>query len=424
MSWNKNKACFVANVRKPNDSGWLKKWLPKGMFSEGESLLAESWLISWLADSSRSNPQVVNKKTLAVFLPRWLDLRRKDLGTGYKTLLTYQRSAQWILDNPKFPHFSIQDLDMTSELCQVNILRSWIQSLPGAMASRIQTIAALSVFFNDAVAEGWLDEDFVNPMKKRAVISMVKELKEMRRKTAEVKTLPWNQMIALTNKELFEGTKRPSGLPRKRPWLIQLQLVRRTRYLLAVTSGLRDSELQGLVWSDLHLDAPIPFVQVSRQLVHHGKKPWKVYERELAKGVDKLSILTGEFAVVATLKTASSAAKVPLHPVTVSALKALHNSTSCHESDDPVFSYEGRFYQTRAEVLRDDMRRLGFETSGITFHAIRRTFASKLAQLGVDDGKIERLLRHSKQTVARVHYIQDELEPLYQAVCLLPLSTH
>jgi integrase len=411
MTWNRAKSCFVASVRKPNGSGWMKKWLPKGLFLQHQSLEAESWLITWLADFTKNNiapgnTQVSNRKTLALYLPRWLELRRKSLGTGLNTYWTYDRCSKWILDDPKIIHFSIQDLDIVEELSNVTVIRTWIQSLGGAMNSRIQVISTLSTFFNDAVAEGWLDEEFVNPMQKRAIVSMIRELKELRRKTVDVKTVPWNEMLALINEPHHK-----------------IRAIRRLRYLVAVSTGLRDAELQGLIWSDIHLDEEIPYLRVSRQLFWHGKKPIKVYEKELAKGRDKLSILQGENAVVSEPKTRSSSGTVPLHPVTVEALKAHYQTTEWKAADDPVFSLEGRFYHTRAETLQDDMKRLKLNTDGITFHAIRRSFASKLSSVGVDDGTIERLLRHSKQSVARVHYIHDDLVPLYVAVCKLPLGS-
>lgn len=263
-------------------------------------------------------------------------------------------------------------------------------------------IGALRAFFNDAVAEGWLDENFLNPIQKRPVRAMVKELKELRRKTAEVKIVPWEQIQTLINDE-------------------KIRLSRRVRYVIALTTGARDAEIQALTWKEVYLEADIPYIQISNQLLSPGRKPARIYEDEIALGKDKLAILNDkETALISDPKTQASSSSVPLHPAAVKALKALFKVTPWKEQDDPVFSLNRKFFKTRAQVFRGDLNDHKFNSS--TFHALRRTFATKLAGLGVDDGVIERLLRHREQSVARQHYIKDKLAPLYEAVCKLPVS--
>lgn len=55
-------------------------------------------------------------------------------------------------------------------------------------------------------------------------------------------------------------------------------------------------------------------------------------------------------------------------------------------------------------VIRPAMKASGLQWYGR--HAFRRGVASNLFQLGVDDLTVQRILRHSKVTVTREHYIK------------------
>jgi integrase len=156
-------------------------------------------------------------------------------------------------------------------------------------------------------------------------------------------------------------------------------------FTLAVGTGLRQGELLGLAWEDLDLDAGR--LSVRRELVRRNGR----YARD-------------------ELKTPQSRRAVPLTPTVVAALAAHRESVIAAgfvpTATGPVFTnLRGRelnggwvthhFYALLAEA------RIG----RIPFHNLRTTYSSRLAEAGVSDLEIARLLGHSRIHTAKKHYI-------------------
>jgi integrase len=204
---------------------------------------------------------------------------------------------------------------------------------------------------------------------------------------------------------------------------------RRLRYLLAVATGLRDAEIQGLVWSDLRLDAPIPYVWVDRQLVRVGPKPFVLVGELRRRGLSKDEVKTYPAAVAKEPKRRSRRG-IPLLPVVVQAFGYWWSTGWKQyagrppEMDDPVFpsgqrnSHQayGQFCRSDSpELLRADLDRLGLPTTfqdpetrttqHFTFHSLRHTFATLLELGGVERARIGELLGHRASDVAAKHYI-------------------
>lgn len=426
LKFNEAKQTWKAKVRKPDGSGWADKWLPKSI-TKAQETEAHEFMVQWTNQYTKTwvqpeNSKVVGIRTLATLFPRWIKLRENSIGTRPNTLDCFKTARNWILDTEGFRHDSIQNLDIETGLT-VQVLRSWLNSIPGKPRTKAGCVTALSSFFNDAVGEGWLNEDFINPFQKVALKKLNREIASLIRKTRKIHTVPIEQMNAV-----LTSTHRTI-----RHW-------RKVRYVLGVLAGLRDGELNGLVWGDLHLDSKIPYVSVLRQLDKRGVKPFKVYEDELAAGKTKAEIFTGPRAVVSDPKTGASKGNVPLHPLAVKVLRWWwshgweQETLRAPTKTDPVFprpmmgategSEVGSFQKTHPAMhIRADLERAGFKPDPkITFHALRRTFASALNRAGVDDARIDRLMRHSGKSVARQNYIEDDLAPIYTEVCKLELS--
>lgn len=426
LKFNKAKQTWKAKVRKPDGSGWTDKWLPKSI-GETQKLEAETWLADWMNQFHKTwiapvNNNVVGLKTLKLLYPRWLDLREKAIGTRPNTLKCFRSARHYVLNtSAAVKHDSIQDLNIETEL-SVQVLRSWLNSIASNPRTKAACITALSSFFNDAVGEGWLSEDFVNPFQKIALRKMTREIAGLIRKTRKIRIVPIEHVNAM-----LTSTDR------------NIRHYRKVRYVLAVLAGLRDGELNGLIWSDLHMDAKIPFVSVERQLDKRGIKPFKVYENELARGQSKQQIFSGPNAVVSDPKTGASKGAVPLHPLAVKVLrwwKTRWEQETMRQptGSDPVFprpmmgatsgTEVGGFFKAHPAMhIRADLKRAGCDhDKKLTFHALRRTFATALDAAGVDDARINRLMRHSAETVAREHYIKDDLAPLYVEICKLQLA--
>lgn len=156
-------------------------------------------------------------------------------------------------------------------------------------------------------------------------------------------------------------------------------------FVLALGTGLRQGELLGLAWEDLDLEAGL--VSVRRELVR----------------------VDGAYQRV-ELKTAGSRRAVPLSPALVRSLQA-HRARVIEAgfvptATGPVFTNLAGGPLNGTWVTHHLQRAL--ERAGIRdgdFRMLRRTYASRLAEAGVTDLEIARLLGHSRTHTARKHYI-------------------
>jgi integrase len=156
-------------------------------------------------------------------------------------------------------------------------------------------------------------------------------------------------------------------------------------FITAVGTGLRQGELLGLAWEDVDLHQAR--ISVRRELVRENGR----YQR-------------------VELKTAHSRRAVPLAHAVVEALIA-HRGRLILEGflvtePGPVFT------NRRGEPLSGSWVTHRFyrlaDQAGIPrlrFHQLRTTYASRLAEAGVSDIEIARLLGHSRVHTAKKHYI-------------------
>lgn len=420
IAWNEKAGQFFARYRKlapmPDEARWGTKRIPRH-FARHQRLDTERWMIGWYSAYIAGGglnvvaPHVVPAtKTLRLLGPRWLQYRYEDRGTKINTYKGHKQSLHnWILDNERFEHVSIEKLEMehdfTSEVCL-----AWMNSLKGEDSTVLVHTLALSTVFNDCIALSWLDPDLANPFERPAIKKAIGNLIDSRRASRIVTYLSVEQVVALL-----------TGPTRK------LGDFRRVRYLLVLGTGLRDHELQGLVWLDLHLDDDIPYVYVDRQLDKIGGKPFQSADGLARGGKSKDQILAIPNALVSPPKRNSRRA-LPLLPIVVEVLRwwrsagwKLYVGTGPHK-DDPVFpsgkgnrhSPPGQFaFVESPELLRKDLERIGQEATfkgiDLDFHALRRTFATLLNMNGVSEAEVGDLLGHGAKSTARGHYISPEL---------------
>ncbi|MDD3181120.1 MAG: site-specific integrase [Opitutaceae bacterium] len=155
-------------------------------------------------------------------------------------------------------------------------------------------------------------------------------------------------------------------------------------YFLAAYTGLRRREIQQLMRSDLHLDAPRPFVE-ARPSTTKNKKT----------------------------------ALIPLMPALAEALRVHLAQTS--ERTGKVFPLGVPTAATlRADLkacriaVRDDLGRQ------VDFHALRHTFNSMLARAGIAPRVAMELMRHSDMRLTQTTYTDVTLLPLFNALEKLP----
>lgn len=154
-------------------------------------------------------------------------------------------------------------------------------------------------------------------------------------------------------------------------------------FVLAVGTGLRQGELLGLAWEDIDADR----LSVRRELVRRNGR----YSRD-------------------ELKTPTSRRAVPLSPAVVAAL-VKHRAKVIEDgfvptATGPVFTnlkggpLNGGWVTHHFYALLREAK-----ITRMPFHGLRATYSSRLAEAGVSDLDIARLLGHARTTMTKKHYI-------------------
>jgi integrase len=259
------------------------------------------------------------------------ELARDNTWRSYSTKKTYQAYlTRWIL--PHWRHY---------ELAEVRTIQveSWLRRLPLAKSSCAKIRNLMSVLFNHACRYELFDRNPIHLVRQGA----------KRRRAPTV-------LIPAEIKALVDS----------------LGIRERTLVLLAVSTGLRQSELFGLKWGDIDL------VQYSMNVTR--------------------SIVYG---VVGPCKTESSQKPVPVHPRLADALSDWRKQCVYTKPDDWVFAsrrYRGRRPYWGQAILRKYVRpvaqRVGIRKC-IGWHTFRHTYSTLLRSVGTEFKVMQELLRHS-----------------------------
>lgn len=410
---NNGKGAFCISFRNLQGQ-WKIKWAPN-TYKEHQSLEVEQWFIlqyQSLLQTGAFQNQVDVIKTLEMLAPQWLQYRyqKKSLSQNYyKSLESTVHS--WILDNHKHPHLSIQKLDMEADF-SVSLIRSWISSMTDlSVGSVFNVTGVLRNLFSDMIAQEVLDPEMMNPMEKKPILEMLKELQIAKDRDREVEMLPLDVIHKLIHK-----TTDP---------------MRRLKYFVAVASGLRDNELHGLTFNDVYLETTTPYLDVNKQLLKGGIFPALQFETLINQGHERAAIMSLPNALVKDPKF-NSKRKVPLHPALLPLLRDWQQkgfraySGVIPSQASPLFPrakkgpQAGCFSQSSsAEMLRHDLALMQVESEA-TFHHLRHTFASLLETVGLDESLIGVLLGHKATTVTRSNYLTKQLPIFAAAIAQLP----
>lgn len=168
--------------------------------------------------------------------------------------------------------------------------------------------------------------------------------------------------------------------------VLQVAGNRRALYVTAAYTGLRAGELRQLVWNDVQLDA-----------------------------------------TPARLKIRASTAKnrrdaiIALHPNVVAELRKLRTSTAVSRPNGPVFPASNRTApHMRKHLLKAGVEPMDDNGRKLDFHALRNTFATKLARNGVSQRTAQELLRHSDPRLTANIYTDATQLPSFDSVAGLP----
>lgn len=262
---------------------------------------------------------------------------------------------------------------------------------PLAAYSTRNVVNSLTAFFDDAMAEEWIDIP-ANPMRHPGV----------RKEIPDAVTRAGRRVIVHLSKPVAEKLLASPTTSE----------IRRTRYLVALTSGMRDGEIAALRWDDVDLEART--LAVTKNLATKGPEGW---------------------ATLGKTKTDASVRTLPLHPLAARALKAWKATGWARhvgqhpKTTDAVFANAaGDFHRPdSAGFLRDDLDAAELPSKYLDkhpfdFHALRRSFYSWLRAEGAERDIIEMLMGHSGSTVGDRHYDARDLERMRKAVEMIKLD--
>ena len=218
-------------------------------------------------------------------------------------------------------------------------VESWLRRLPIARSTCAKIRNLMSVLFNHACRYEFYDR---NPIR-------------LVRQSAKRKCAP----SVFTPDEI-------------RSLLSALDVREKTLVLLAASTGLRQSEMFGLKWSDIDFD--LKLINVTRSI---------------------------SYGVVGTSKTESSQKPVPAHSFLLEALATWRKQQRYKKPDDWVFAskrHRGRKPMWGQAILRRFIRpkaqELGIQKR-FGWHTFRHTYSTLLRSVGTEFKVMQELLRHS-----------------------------
>lgn len=300
--------------------------------------------------------------TISGYLTDWLSRRKISRGLAYKTVAGYQSALnQWIL--PRIGHLKLHELRRT----HIESILLAIASSGKSRSIQVQVKSVLEPALKDAVSEGYLAKSpyvNLNLLPKRHSVPAYHDLKAVR---------------AILDAAQFA--------------------VHPVRWHLAIIYGLRQSEVLGLRWSDINLDADLPELHVQRQL-----------QRQTGKGL-----------VLAQLKSFKSNRHIPLIEVTANELRKLKDGFEFSRSVHGVgWNQEGFVFCTpdgKPIDQSNDRKKWiklldAAQANYLPLKSARATFATHLNNLGASNN----LLGHSALGVTDKHYAANTLEALQSVI--------
>ncbi len=401
ITWRVVKTATTFLIKYQVDGGpWLNKRVPSDIKAKA---VAETYAKAFVEargqemSAASALPVAVKRQVLTVrqLATKWL--AQREASKLAPSTVADNRSH---LDSRILPAMGEEPSigDMPADEVTPGTIRQRVRGLveAGLSGNYIRNVVAtLRNLFEDAMADDWVDLP-TNPVAHPAV---------SRAMPAAVTKAGRNTIIHLSRAEAERLLTAP-----------KVEVDRRVRYLLALTSGLRDGEIAGLTFGDLFLEEPVPYLRVNKALAIKSKK----------KG-----------PALRAPKTEDSVRKVPLHPLAIQSLKAW-KAQGWHDFvrparrpglADPVLpnAFGQAVRPPSASILRTDLghAKCSSKYAGehpFTFHALRRSFSTWLAEAGVPAEVREKLMGQRPRSVAGAHYTAFSLATLAEAVAKITLD--
>jgi integrase len=259
------------------------------------------------------------------------ELAKDSTWRSHATKKTYQAYLnRWV--RPHWRQYELAEVRTIQVEC-------WLRRLPLAKSSCAKIRNLMSVLFNHACRYELFDRNPIHLVRQSA----------KRRRTPTI-------LMPAEIKALVDN----------------LSIRERTLVLLAVSTGLRQSELFGLKWGDI--DFSQGTMNVTRSIV---------------------------YGVVGSCKTEASQKAVPVHPLVADALLAWRKQSAYKKPDDWTFAsrrHRGRHPFWGQAILRKYVRpvaeKVGIQKC-IGWHTFRHTYSTLLRSVGTEFKVMQELLRHS-----------------------------
>jgi integrase len=342
------RGSLIKSERKHGPAVWQFRWSDKGpdgqriyrkrvigtvdeyVGAEAARDSVRGLLVKPRSTALRLEPAVITMAGLCQHFQQH-ELTKDDHWRSYSTRRNYLFCLRrWII--PRWGQYELGEV-RTIEV------ESWLRSLPRARSTCAKIRNVMSILFNHSVRYELFDS---NPIR-------------LVRQSAKRRMAP-NVLMPAEIKMLVDA----------------LALREKTLVLLAVTTGLRQSELFALKWAD------VDFIQGTMNVT-----------RSITYGV------------VGRCKTESSQKPVPIHKVLADLLERWKQTRSYHANDDWVFAsehYRGQNPYWGQVILRQFIRpkaqELGIEKR-FGWHTFRHTYSTLLRSVGTEFKVMQELMRHS-----------------------------
>ena len=372
---------------------WKLKRIPVAIQNENE---AHAFFCDWfLKENNPPNALVPSITSIRSLYSEWLQYKKNvehvDVRISNEIESVFKN---WILNH------TISDMNIDVADIQPSVFQEWINHIDRAPLTVRNIVKCLRTFFGDVRGLRKIQLPY-NPLREDFIREFIK------------RTKPASTIAGEGNAIVFSIDQIKTLLN-----CSKINNFRKTRYIIAVCTGMRDAEIQGLKWKDI--DLVMNTVKVDRQLVRYTEKK-EVSFKAPKKGRAK--------AAIASYRT------IPLHSKASKALEEWRASYSSWCGKEPegelaVFPNEGgeHFFFASSRYLQTDLKRaklpLLFQDNAATpfvFKSLRATFATALEEAGVSESKVSRLLGHAGKDVKARHYIGKSLSIYAEAIAKLPL---
>ena len=158
--------------------------------------------------------------------------------------------------------------------------------------------------------------------------------------------------------------------------------------LLALTTGMRIGELCALQWQDIN--------------VKHGVV-------DVYKTLERIYLVDGDHRgtqiIINTAKTPASVRQIPLPKQTLSVVKTL-----CKDANPECYMLTNSSKPTEPRSFRNHFNRMARELglTGVTFHGLRHSFATRCIESRCDYKTLSTILGHSSVSVTMNYYVHPD----------------